>query len=144
MEIGIVSCYMTCFIRIETKQKEVKGALHMSRVKRGIMILAVIVVSMLIVPMITIHTVKADAGMLVTLLLFFAVYPIVSVVVGVLAGKDIKFFWACPLVLAVLFWLFSCLTYETAFPIVYSAVYFVICVISMMITWLRARGLAKK
>lgn len=95
----------TC-IRIETKQKEVKGALHMSRVKRGIMILAVIVISMLIVPMITIHTVKADAGMLVTLLLFFAVYPIVSVVVGVLAGKDIKFFWACPLVLAVLFWCF--------------------------------------
>ena len=116
----------------------------MSRVKRGIIILAVIVISMLIIPMITIHTVKADAGMLVTLLLFFVVYPIVSVVVGVLAGKDIKFFWACPLVLAVLFWLFSCLTYETAFPIVYSSAYFVIGTISMIITWLRARGLAKK
>ena len=108
----------------------------MSRVKRGSIILTVIVISMLIIPMITIHTVKADAGMLVTLLLFFAVHPIVSAVVGILAGKDIKFFWSCPVILAVLFRLFSCLAYEPAFPIVYSVAYFVICTISMIITWL--------
>lgn len=65
----------------------------MSRVKRGIIILALIVFFMLILPLITIHTVQADAGMLVTLLLFFVVHPAVSIAVGILAGKDIKFFW---------------------------------------------------
>lgn len=108
----------------------------MNRVKRSITILTVIVFFMLVLPLITIHTVKADAGMLVVLLLFFAIHPIVSILVGIWAGKDIKFFWFSPIILAVLFWIFSYFTYEPAFPIVYSAGYFVICTISMVITWL--------
>ena len=107
----------------------------MSRVKRGIIILALIVFFMLILPLITIHTVKADAGMLVTLLLFFIVHPVVSIVVGMLAGKDIKFFWPAPAVTATLFWVFSCIAYEPAFPFVYSAAYLGIGTISMLITW---------
>lgn len=108
----------------------------MNRVKRFIMILAIIVIVMLIIPLITINTVKADAGMLVTMMLFFIVHPIVSVVVGILAGKDIKFFWFSPVLVAVLFWAFSSFAYEPAFPIVYSAIYLVICTISMLVTWL--------
>ena len=107
----------------------------MSRVKRSIIILALIVFFMLILPLITIHTVKADAGMLVTLLLFFVVHPAVSIAVGILAGKDMKFFWPAPAVVAALFWLFSTFTYETAFPVVYSAAYLVIGTIAMLITW---------
>ena len=107
----------------------------MNRTKRSITILAMIVFFMLILPLITIHTVKADAGMLVTLLLFFVVHPAVSIVVGILAGKDIKFFWPAPVAVAALFWLFSTFTYETAFPIVYSAAYLVIGTITMLITW---------
>ena len=108
----------------------------MSRVKRSIIILALIIFFMLILPLITIHTVQADAGMLVTLLLFFVVHPAVSIAVGILAGKDIKFFWPAPAVAAALFWLFSTFTYENAFPIVYSAAYLVIGTITMLITWL--------
>ena len=107
----------------------------MNRTKRSITILAMIVFFMLILPLITIHTVKADAGMLVTLLLFFVVHPAVSIVVGILAGKDIKFFWPAPVAVAALFWLFSTFTYKTAFPIVYSAAYLVIGTIAMLITW---------
>ena len=107
----------------------------MSRVKRSIIILSLIIFFMLILPLITIHTVKADAGMLVTLLLFFVVYPAVSVAVGILAGKNIKFFWPAPVAVAALFWVFSTFTYETAFPIVYSAAYLVIGTITMLITW---------
>ena len=107
----------------------------MSRAKRSITILALIVFFMLILPLITIHTVKADAGMLVTLLLFFVVHPAVSIAVGILAGKDMKFFWPAPAVVAALFWLFSTFTYETAFPVVYSAAYLVIGTIAMLITW---------
>ena len=115
----------------------------MSRVKRSIIILALIVFFMLILPLITIHTVKADAGMLVTLLLFFVVHPAVSIAVGILAGKDIKFFWPAPVVVAALFWVFSTFTYETAFPIVYSAAYLVISTISMLIVRLVTRKVNK-
>lgn len=115
----------------------------MSRVKRSIIIVALIVFFMLILPLITIHTVKADAGMLVTLLLFFVVHPAISIAVGILAGKDIKFFWPTPVVVAALFWVFSTFTYETAFPIVYSAAYLVISTISMLIVRLVTRKVNK-
>lgn len=111
----------------------------MSKIKRIIIILAIILTAMLIIPLITVNTVKADAGMLVTMMLFFVVHPIVSIVTGVLAGKDIKFFWCTPLLVASLFWAFSSFTYVTAFPIVYSVAYLVICAISMLITWLVTR-----
>ena len=108
----------------------------MSKLKRTIIIIAIILTAMLIIPLITVNTVKADAGMLVTMMLFFIVHPIVSIVTGILAGKDIKFFSPTPILVAALFWAFSSFTYVTAFPIVYSAAYLVICTISMLITWL--------
>ena len=111
----------------------------MNRIKRTIVILAIIVATMLIIPLVAVNTVKADAGMLVAMMLFFLVNPAVSIVIGILAGKDIKFFWFTPLLIAGLFWAFSSLTYETAFPIVYSAIYFVVSAISMVITWTIAK-----
>ncbi len=111
----------------------------MSKIKRSIIIITIILTVMLIIPLITINTVKADAGMLVTMMLFFVVHPIVSIATGILAGKDIKFFWFTPILVAGLFWAFSSFTYVTAFPIVYSAVYLVICTISMLLTWLATR-----
>ena len=111
----------------------------MSKIKRSTIILAIILIAMLIIPLITVNTVKADAGMLVTMMLFFVVHPIVSIITGILAGKDIKFFWFTPILVAGLFWAFSSFTYVTAFPIVYSIAYLLICTISMMITWLVTR-----
>ena len=111
----------------------------MSKIKRSIIILVIILIAMLIIPLITVNTVKADAGMLVTMMLFFVVHPIVSIITGILAGKDIKFFWVTPILVAGLFWAFSSFTYVTAFPIIYSLAYHVICTISMLITWLVTR-----
>ena len=107
----------------------------MSKIKRAIIIIAIILTAMLIIPLITVNTVNADAGMLVTMMLFFIVHPIVSIATGILAGKDIKFFWFTPILVAGLFWAFSSFTYVTAFPIVYSVAYLIICTISMLITW---------
>ena len=112
------------------------GGVAVKRTKRAIVIITSIIVVMLIIPLITVNTVKADAGMLVTMLLFFAVNPVLSVAMGILSGKDIKFFWFTPLLVAGLFWAFSSFTYETAFPIVYSGIYFIICAITMLITWM--------
>ena len=111
----------------------------MSKIKRSTIILAIILIAMLIIPLITVNTVKADAGMLVTMMLFFVVHPIVSIITGILAGKDIKFFWVTPILVAGLFWAFSSFTYVTAFPIIYSLAYLVICTISMLITRLVTR-----
>lgn len=111
----------------------------MNRVKRAIVIFAIIVAAMLIIPLVAVNTVKADAGMLVAMMLFFLVYPAVSIVIGIIAGKDIKFFWFTPLLIAGLFWAFSTLTYNTAFPIVYSAIYLAVSAISMVITWTIAK-----
>ena len=108
----------------------------MNRIKRLIVILAILVTAMLIIPLVAVNTVKADAGMLVAMMLFFLVYPAFSIVIGIIAGKDIKFFWFTPLLIAGLFWAFSSLTYETAFPIVYSAIYLAVSAVSMLITWL--------
>lgn len=112
----------------------------MSKIKRSIIIIAIILIAMLIIPLITVNTVKADAGMLVTMMLFFLVHPIVSIATGILAGKDIKFFWPTPILVAGLFWAFSSFTYVTAFPIVYSAAHLAICTISMLISWLTTRN----
>ena len=55
----------------------------MSAAKRIFIILSVIVVTMLIVPFIAISTVSPKAGMLVTILMFFAVNPVVSIYAGI-------------------------------------------------------------
>ncbi len=104
----------------------------MNFIKRIVRLLSITIISMLIIPIITINTVKADAGMLVTLMLFFAVYPVVSVVIGIISGEDVKHFWFSPAFIAVLFWVFSSFTYKTAFPVLYSILYFLLCLISML------------
>lgn len=116
-----------------------RGDNHMSFIKRIIVILTLIIVSMLIIPVITINTVKADAGISVALLLFFVVNPAASVCVGIISGRDFKRFWFTPILIAVLFWVFSSITYQTAFPIVYSIIYFVLSCISMLATWIIVR-----
>ena len=115
----------------------------MNSIKRFITILSTIFVTMLAIPFITIHTVKADSGMAVTLILFFIVNPIVSAIIGILAGKDIKMFWFSPILIGVLFWLFACFTYQPAFPIVYSVIYFAVSAISMLLTWLITKNKGK-
>lgn len=111
----------------------------MNSKKRIIAILTLILLSMLVVPIIAINTVNPDSGMLVTLLLFFVVYPIVSVCVGIISGKEIKHFWFTPILTAGLFWVFSSVTYNALFPFVYSIIYFALCSFSMLIMWLVSR-----
>lgn len=115
----------------------------MSILKRAVIILITIITTMLIIPLITANTVTSDAGMLVTLLLFFILNPIVSALVGLLSGKDARHFWFTPILVGILFWLFSSFTYQTAFPYVYSAIYFIICAVAMAVTFVLTKVLKK-
>ncbi len=112
----------------------------MKRLKKLVYMLITIIIVMLIIPLIAANTVKADAGMLIALVLFFVANPMLSVFIGIVSGKDIRFFWFMPIVIAILFWIFSSLTFKTAFPILYSAVYLIITAVSMCITWLIKRN----
>lgn len=58
---------------------------------------------MLLLPWMAKSFVSEDAGMAVCFLLFFAINPIYSVIMGVFAGKNIKKLWGMPIISAVLF-----------------------------------------
>lgn len=104
--------------------------------KNIILWIAVSAVVMLMFPWLAITFVKGDAGMAVSLLLFFAVNPLYSVIVGVFAGKNIRHLWGLPVISAVLFligtWIFFDME-ETAF-ILYAVVYLVLGIVVMMIS----------
>ncbi len=104
--------------------------------KNIILWLAASAVVMLAFPWLAVTFVKGDAGMAVCFLLFFAVNPLYSVIIGAYAGKDVKHLWSLPVISAVLFligtWIFFDMG-ETAF-ILYAAVYLVIGIMAMLIS----------
>ena len=104
--------------------------------KNIILWLAVSAVVMLAFPWLAVTFVKGDAGMAVCFLLFFAVNPLYSVLIGAFAGKDVKHLWSLPVISAVLFligtWIFFDMG-ETAF-ILYAAVYLIIGIMAMLIS----------
>ena len=104
--------------------------------KNIILWLAASAVVMLAFPWLAVTFVKGDAGMAVCFLLFFAVNPLYSMIIGAFAGKDVKHLWSLPVISAVLFligtWIFFDMG-ETAF-ILYAAVYLVIGIMAMLIS----------
>ena len=92
-------------------------------------------VVMLAFPWIAVTFVKGDTGMAICFLLFFAVNPLYSVIIGAFAGKDIRHLWSLPVISAVLFligtWIFFDMG-ESAF-ILYAAVYLVLGIAAMLI-----------
>lgn len=91
---------------------------------------------MFLLPWLSVTYIKSDAGMAVTLLLFFAVDPIYSTVVGFSAGKNIKELWSLPVISATMFllgtWIFFDIG-EFAF-VIYAGIYFIIGLIAMLIS----------
>lgn len=104
--------------------------------KNIILWMAASAVVMLAFPWLAVTFVKGDAGMAVCFLLFFAVNPIYSVIIGVFAGKDIRHLWSLPVISAVLFligtWIFFDMG-ETAF-ILYMVAYLALGIAVMLIS----------
>ena len=73
--------------------------------KNTILWMAASAVVMLAFPWLAATFVKGDAGMAVCFLLFFAVNPLYSVLIGAFAGKDIRRLWSLPVISAVLFFI---------------------------------------
>ncbi len=65
--------------------------------------LAVSALIMFALPWLAVTFVKGDGGMAVCFLLFFAVNPVHSVIMGVFAGKDTGTLWSLPVFSAAFF-----------------------------------------
>ncbi len=90
---------------------------------------------MFFVPLCITKLVRSDAGMAVCFILFFAVDPLFSIYVGIIAGKSLNESWYMPVIPVVIFVLSSWVVFdffETAF-IIYGAVYLIIGTIVMII-----------
>lgn len=104
--------------------------------KNIILWMAASAVVMLAFPWLAVTFVKGDAGMAVCFLLFFAVNPLYSVLIGAFAGKDVKHLWSLPIVSAALFligtWIFFDIG-EMAF-VLYAVVYLALGIVTMLIS----------
>lgn len=89
---------------------------------------------MLLLPWAAVTFAPGDAGMAIALLLFFAIDPIYSIILGIFAGKHIKEMWGLPVIAAALFLLGTWISFdpgEGAF-FIYAGAYLVIGIVSMM------------
>lgn len=98
---------------------------------------------MLLLPWAAVTFVNSNAGMTVTLLLFFVINPIYVMIAGVFAGRNIKGLWSIPVIAAILFllgaWIFFDMG-EGAFAI-YAVVYLIMGVVSMFLSsWIERRN----
>lgn len=96
--------------------------------KRAIISLAASAVIMFLSLWLTVTYVAGNDGLGVLMLLFFALYPLTSVAVGIVGGTKIKSLWYIPLVNAA-FYLASSWIFLEAFEVAflgYAAVYAVI------------------
>ncbi len=64
-------------------------------------------------PALTVLFVPAKAGMLVCMILFFAVNPIFSVFLGIFSGRNVEKRWYLPVFFAVVFLICTMLIFET-------------------------------
>ena len=91
---------------------------------------------MLLLPWAAVTFVKGDAGMAACFLLFFAVNPVYSVVIGIFAGRNFKEMWSLPVISAVLFllgtWIFFDMG-ERAF-LLYAGIYLIIGIVVMFVS----------
>ena len=106
--------------------------------KRVVMWVAASAIIMLVLPWLAVTFVKGDAGMAVCFLLFYAVNPIYSLIIGAFAGKYIKHLCSLPFISSVLYlfgvWIFFDMG-EIAF-IMYAAVYLALGMAAMLISLL--------
>ena len=106
----------------------------MNLAKRIVLSLSIIIISMLIIPLIVVATARPENGMFWMMVLYFIVYPIVSVSVGVISGKDIKHLWCFPVFVAVMYMAFMKLVVDgVSFDM--TIIYFILSAVSMLVVW---------
>jgi len=91
---------------------------------------------MFILPFVVARLASECAGMALCMMLFLVINPIYSIILGIVAGQNIKMLWNLPLISAVAFLVGACLFFDIHEPwfTVYAAIYLSLGVIVMLIT----------
>ena len=91
---------------------------------------------MFALPWLAVTLVKGDGGMAACFILFFAVNPVFSIILGIFAGEDVRRSWWLPVISVVFFlagtWIFFDMG-EVAF-IMYAAGYLVLGIAAMLVS----------
>ena len=93
-------------------------------------------VIMLVFPWLAVTFVKGDGGMAVCFILFFALNPIYALFAGVQASRDVKRFWALPMITAVLFLAGTWLHFDMGEPafFLYALIYLLLGAAAMLLS----------
>ena len=91
---------------------------------------------MFVLPFAVARLASECAGMVLCMMLFLVINPIYSMILGVVAGRDLKTLWYLPLISAVAFLAGTWLFFDVHEPwfMAYAAVYLCIGVAAMLIT----------
>lgn len=91
---------------------------------------------MFILPFAVAELASECAGMALCMMLFLVINPIYSIILGIVAGRNIKLLWNLPLISAVTFLAGAWLFFDIQEPwfIAYAAIYLCIGVVAMLIT----------
>ena len=87
-----------------------KKGVWKNNMKKSIYWLAISAFIMLVLPWLVVTFVTNDAGMIATIILFFAVNPLYFIIMGAFAGENVKTLWWIPVFSAIFFlagaWIF--------------------------------------
>ena len=109
------------------------------------LLMALEFVTMFIMPLLTVNFVHYKSVFLCLILLLLAVYPIVSIIVGIIVGKDIRKLWYIPLINFLLFPRLHWIVFKSVELIfyMYSFGFLVITSVSALITYFINKKLNK-
>ena len=91
------------FGRKNEKMKKIKEMVKMKRGYKILLFFILTVVLTLLIPFLATKLIPADGGMAVCMIMFFAIYPICSIILGIVISNDMKYLWWMPLVSAFVF-----------------------------------------
>ncbi len=102
--------------------------------KKNCTFIVVSAVIMLFLPWCAVTFVKSDGGMAACFLLFFAINPMASIIIGILSGRNIRASWFHPTVLSILFLFGTWILFDVREFIFYGVFYFILGCAAMLIT----------
>jgi len=108
----------------------------MKQRKKTVIAVSAMLLTMLVIPLLMVRFAPADAGMALCFILFFAVIPVEDLLLGIMAGSDMRRLWWIPVAAALGFpALFSIAVQNWVWELfIYSAVYLGIGAGAMLIT----------
>ena len=104
--------------------------------KHVIAIILSCLLTVFLLPLLVVALVPANAGMIVSLVLFFAIDPAIAILLGIFSGFEIKRRWCLPLVMAISFLLSEWMFFEMGERVflLYAVAYLLIGMLAMMLT----------